>query len=207
LPLHQQVGRAWGANAAECELIRAALVLLAEHELNSSAFTVRCVASTGADLGPALSAGLAALSGPKHGGSIQSVKAMLDAALDAPFPVEFIANYFPVDGSTPNGYTHRLYPQGDPRARYLLERLSRMSFAVPNAAAVVTLCIEEGERRGKLPNLDLALSAMQLAFGWPNSAAVILFALARSAGWIAHAAEQAAAETLIRPRARYVGRF
>jgi citrate synthase len=207
MPLHQQVGQAWSANPAECELIRRALVILAEHELNSSAFTVRCVASTGADLPAALSAGLAALSGPKHGGSIQTVKAMLDAALVAPDPAQIVANHFPQDGSTPNGYMHRLYPQGDPRARYLLERLSAMPFAIPNAAAIIALSVEEGGRRSMSPNLDLALSSMQLAFGWPDSAAVILFALARSAGWIAHAAEQAAEDTLIRPRARYVGRF
>jgi citrate synthase len=71
----------------------------------------------------------------------------------------------------------------------------------------MAICVEEGTRRGKPPNAYFALAALQFAFGWPDSAAVTLFALARSAGWIAHAAEQAAEETLIRPRARYVGRF
>jgi len=207
LPLHRQVGAAWGARPAECELIRAALVLLAEHELNSSTFTVRCVASTGADLAAVLSAGLAALSGPRHGGSIQSVKAMLDAAMAAPDPAGIVARHFPAGGATPNGYMHPLYPEGCPRARYLLDALSSMDFVVPEAAPIIAVCIEEGRRRGMTPNLDLALSAMQLAFGWPAPAAVILFALARSAGWIAHAAEQAAGESAIRPRARYVGRF
>lgn len=207
LPLHLQVGRAWGADADQCDLIRAALVLLAEHELNASAFTVRCVASTGADLAAALGAGLAALSGPRHGGSIQSVKALLDAAMAAPSPVDVVAGHFPADGSTPNGYRPTLYPQGCPRARYLLERLARTRFAVPQAAAIIALCVEEGARRGMRPDLDLALSAMQLAFGWPDRSPLTLFALARSAGWIAHAAEQAASASLIRPRARYVGRF
>jgi citrate synthase len=207
LPLHLQVGRAWGANAAQCELIRAALVLLADHELNASTFTVRCVASTGAGLAATLSAGLAALSGPRHGGGSASVKMLLDAVLAAPSPADVVASYFPADGSAPEGYLHPLYPEGDPRSAYLLERLLRMNFAVPNAAAIITICVEAGKRRGKLPNADFALAALQFAFGWPDSAAVILFALARSAGWIAHAAEQAANETLIRPRARYVGRF
>jgi citrate synthase len=207
LPLHEQVGRAWGADRAECEMIRSALVLLAEHELNSSTFAVRCVASTGADLPAALSAGLAALSGTRHGGSIQSVKALLDTALAASSPADVVAGYFPVDGSTPNGYAHPLYPNGCPRARYLLDRLSEISFAVPGAAAIIGVCVEEGKRRGELPNLDLALAAMQQAFGWPDLAPLMLFALARSAGWIAHAAEQAAEATPIRPRARYVGSF
>jgi citrate synthase len=207
LPLHAQVGRAWGADAVQSELIRAALVLLADHELNASAFTVRCVASTGAGLAATLSAGLAALSGPRHGGGSPSVKMLLDAALAAPSPMDVAANYFPTDDAAPEGYDHPLYPEGDPRAAYLLERLSRIPFTVPNAAAIMTICVEAGKRRGKLPNADFALAALQFAFGWPDSAAVVLFALGRSAGWIAHAGEQAANETLIRPRARYVGRF
>ncbi|WP_296944123.1 citrate synthase family protein [uncultured Massilia sp.] len=207
LPLHQQIGRAWDATPAECDLIRAALVILAEHELNASTFTVRCAASTGASLAATLGAGLAALSGPKHGGSIQSVKAMLDTALAAPSPAQVVAGHFPADGSAPNGYTHPLYPDGDPRASFLLERLSPLSSTVPEASAIIALGIDEGARRGMSPNLDLALSAMQLVFGWPDAAPLILFALARSAGWIAHAAEQIAEDALIRPRARYVGRF
>lgn len=207
LPLHKQVGLAWGAGPAECDLIRAALVLLAEHELNSSTFTVRCVASTGADLTMALSAGLAALSGPKHGGSIQSTKALLDAALAASSPAAIVAGHFQADGGTPNGYAHPLYPNGCPRAHYLLDRLSRTAFDAPGAANIVRMCVEEGARRGVRPNLDLALSAMQQAFGWPDLAPLMLFALARSAGWIAHAAEQAADAEPIRPRARYVGSF
>jgi citrate synthase len=207
LPLHEQVGRAWGAGPAECDMIRAALVLLAEHELNSSTFTVRCVASTGAGLSMALSAGLAALSGPRHGGSIQSVKALLDAALSASSPAGIVAGWFPGDGRAPNGFAHPLYPHGCPRARYLLERLSHMAFDVPAMADIVGVCVEEGGRRGLYPNLDLALSAMQHAFGWPDLAPLMLFALARSAGWIAHAAEQAVEADPIRPRARYVGSF
>lgn len=206
-PLHLQVGEAWGATPAQCDLIRSALVILAEHELNASTFTVRCAASTGASLPAALCAGLAALSGPKHGGSIQSVKAMLDAALAASSPTQVVAGHFPADGCTPNGYMHRLYPNGDPRARFLLERLARLPFAVPGADTIIALGVEEGAKRGLSPNLDLALSAMQLAFGWPEHAALILFALARSAGWIAHAAEQMGTDALIRPRARYIGSF
>jgi citrate synthase len=207
LPLHEQLGRAWGADPVQCELIRAALVLLADHELNASAFAVRCVASTGADLAATLCAGLAAFSGPRHGGGSPSVKTMLDSALAAPSPMEVVVNHFVANGPAPMGYGHRLYPKGDPRAAYLLERLSRAPLAAPDRAGVMAICVEEGTRRGKPPNAYFALAALQFAFGWPDSAAVTLFALARSAGWIAHAAEQAAEETLIRPRARYVGRF
>jgi citrate synthase len=158
-------------------------------------------------LSVALSAGLAALSGPRHGGSIQSVKALLDAAICASSPADIVAAHFSGDGGTPNGYAHPLYPSGCPRAHYLLDRLARIAPDAPEAAAIVGMCVEEGRLRGVRPNLDLALSAMQQAFGWPPLAPLMLFALARSAGWIAHAAEQAAESEPIRPRARYVGSF
>lgn len=207
LPLHEQLAREWGITAVQAELIRSALVLLADHELNASTFAVRCVASTGASLPATLSTGLAALSGPRHGGGSASVKQLLDSMRAAPRLGRTAAGYFSEDGSAPMGFRHRLYPDGDPRAAYLLNRLSTIPVEAKNAAEVIGDCIEEGKRRGYLPNADFALAAMQFAFGLPDSAALTLFALARSAGWIAHAAEQVAADTLIRPRSRYVGRL
>lgn len=204
-PLHEQVGRAWGADAVQCDLIRAALVLLADHELNASAFTVRCVASTGAGLGAVLSAGLAALSGPRHGGGSASATRLFETAAAAPSPGAAVDAWFAADGAGPGGLGHPLYPDGDPRAAHVLARLARTAPA--QAAALIALCTAAGARRGMRPNMDFALAALQYAFGWPPSAAHTLFALARSAGWIAHAAEQAADPALIRPRARYVGRF
>lgn len=204
-PLHDQVGRAWGADAVQCDLIRAALVLLADHELNASAFTVRCVAATGASLGAVLGAGLAALSGPRHGGGSASVTRLFGTAAGAPSPGAAVDAWFAADGAARDGFGHPLYPDGDPRAAHVLARLART--APPQAASLIALCTAAGVRRGMLPNMDFALAALQYAFGWPPSAAVTLFALARSAGWIAHAAEQAADPALIRPRARYVGRF
>jgi citrate synthase len=67
-PIHRQIADAWGVGTAGADILRAAFVLLADHELNASTFTVRVVASTGASLASALSAGLGALSGPLHGG-------------------------------------------------------------------------------------------------------------------------------------------
>lgn len=209
LPLHLQLANAWNADAEQAELLRAALVLLADHELNASTFAVRCVASTGASLPAALGAGLAALSGDKHGGGSAAARRMLSQALAAPGASDArasIGKYYAAIAPEFAGFGHPLYPHGDPRAAYLLERLSALSHEHPQLRAILAVCVTAGALLDTRPNADLALAAMELAFGWPEGAGMSVFALARSAGWIAHAAEQAASAALIRPRARYVGR-
>ena len=206
LPLHRQLAQAWNADVGQTELLRAALVLLADHELNASTFAVRCVASTGASLPAALGAGLAALSGDKHGGGSAAARRMLTQALAAPDNRDASGAFYTTIAPEFAGFGHPLYPQGDPRAAYLLERLSAMTHEHPQLRAILSVCATAGELLDARPNADLALAAMELAFGWPEGAGMTVFALARSAGWIAHAAEQAASAALIRPRARYIGR-
>ncbi|MGX9697675.1 citrate synthase family protein [Janthinobacterium lividum] len=209
LPLHQQLANAWNADAEQAELLRTALVLLADHELNASTFAVRCIASTGASLPAALGAGLAALSGDKHGGGSAAARRMLTQALATPDARDAriaIDTYYAAIAPEFAGFGHPLYPHGDPRAAYLLERLSALSHEHPQLRAILAVCATAGELLDTKPNADLALAAMELAFRWPEGAGMSVFALARSAGWIAHAAEQAASAALIRPRARYVGR-
>ena len=206
LPLHQQLAQAWQADADQTELLRAALVLLADHELNASTFAVRCVASTGASPPAALGAGLAALSGDRHGGGSAAARCMLAQALAAPDAGDAIGAFYKTIAPECAGFGHPLYPQGDPRAAYLLDRLSALSHRSPQLAAILSVCATAGELLDARPNADLALAAMELAFGWPEGAALSVFALARSAGWIAHANEQAVSAALIRPRARYIGR-
>ena len=206
LPLHQQLAQAWQADADQTELLRAALVLLADHELNASTFAVRCIASTGASLPAALGAGLAALSGDRHGGGSAAARCMLAQALAAPDARDAIGAFYKTIAPEFAGFGHPLYLQGDPRAAYLLDRLSALSHKSPQLGAILSICATAGELLDAKPNADLALAAMELAFGWPEGAALSVFALARSAGWIAHAAEQAASAALIRPRARYIGR-
>lgn len=206
LPLHQQLAQAWQADAEQAELLRAALVLLADHELNASTFAVRCVASTGASLPAALMAGLAALSGDKHGGGSAAAHRMLTQALAAPDAREAISAFYKTIAPAFAGFGHPLYRLGDPRAAFLLDRLSALSHGYPQLRAILGICSAAGQLLDARPNADLALVAMELAFDWPEGAALSVFALARSAGWIAHANEQAASAALIRPRARYIGR-
>ncbi len=96
------------------------------------------------------------------------------------------------------GFGHPLYPAGDPRATALLQPL-----ALPPELGQIRDAVEElvGER----PNIDFALAALTTIYRLPREAPLVLFALARSVGWLAHALEQATRGRLIRPRARYVG--
>jgi citrate synthase len=205
LPLHQQLAQAWGLAEPAGAIIRAALVLLADHELNASTFSVRCVASTDAELPLVLSAGLAALAGPAHGGGCALARASFSAALAAAPSGAAVQC-----GAEGAGFGHPLYPAGDPRASYLLARLAQPNQAVASAdaqrwARVAEVTQALGQAAGLAPNADGALAAIELALELPTGAGLLIFALARSAGWIAHAIEQRSEGQMIRPRARYVG--
>jgi len=210
LPFHQKLAQAWQLNAEQADLLRAALVVSADHELNVSTFTVRCVASAGAHMGMVLVAGLAALSGPKHGGESLRVGQMLREALAS--PQEDITSSLSTrlnnhDAShhfSPRlpGFGHPLYPEGDPRGGILMAMLDRKKHAALFAVAEVA-----EDLTGQKLNIDYGLVALEIACQLPPGAAQILFALGRTAGWIAHAMEQVETGQLIRPRARYIGKF
>lgn len=213
-PLHRQLRVAFGLPAAGDDLLRRALVLCADHELNASSFTVRCVAATGADLGACLTAGLAALSGPRHGGMTARVEALwprVQAATPRSALKRWLQNEIErrlqrrrarglgrIAGDLIPGFGHPLYPDGDPRAAALLALLPPDPKRERFSELVLELC-------GQQPALDFALVALRHHLGADEALPFAIFALARSAGWIAHAIEQQQAGTLIRPRARYVG--
>ncbi|MBJ6124203.1 citrate synthase family protein [Microvirga splendida] len=218
-PLHRHLAQAWAVPPQAAEAIRRALVLCADHELSSSAFAVRVTASTGASLRNAVIAGLAALSGPYHGGMTERVRAFLNAPTTMP----------------PPGFRHRLYPDGDPRARALLENVPLLASDATTLRALADA--SGGSHRASDPkvestfgthpmlnslssasfsaenrdhfsarcaSIDVALVMMERAYGLPVGAAFTLFAIGRTAGWLAHAIEQRGQMALIRPRARYV---
>jgi citrate synthase len=214
LPFHRQLAAAWQLDDATANLLRAALVLCADHELNVSTFTVRCVASTGANLGMVLCAGLAALSGPKHGGESVRVGQFLGRGLACPatdragFCAKYLQNHDTREGfsATLPGFGHPLYPHGDPRAMVLMAMLAQQP-ALPQHPALLEFAKAGAAVCGQAINIDFALVALEIAAGLPIGAAQILFALGRAAGWLAHALEQVETGSLIRPRARYVGKF
>ncbi len=117
-PIHAQLAASWGGGPAAAKLIRAALVLCADHELNASTFTVRCVASTRVTPYGAVMAGLAALQGPRHGGQTARVAALFDEVARADSPAAAVAARLRRGERLP-GFGHTLYPEGDPRCTAL----------------------------------------------------------------------------------------
>jgi citrate synthase len=193
--LHDRFARGWKVPAA-ADPIRRTLVLLADHELNASTFAARIAASTGASLAAAMLSGLATLTGPLHGAAAAGIAALVASADKAGAPAAIRA--WLGQGRPLPGFGHPLYSEGDSRARALLTQFALLPAFAEIAAAGRALSGEE-------PNIDFALAALAETFRLPPSAPLALFAVARSVGWFAHAMEQAALGTLIRPRARYVG--
>jgi citrate synthase len=212
-PLHRQLATAWGIrNRQQTGVLRAALVACADHELNASTFTVRCITSTGTHLFGAVVGGLAALSGPRHGGESIRAAAMLDEAARAPDLDRYLATRLNpgedgIYGAVLSGFGHPLYPNGDPRARVLLDLLTECAPARSPIAEVHALARSVRETTGTEPNLDYALASVERVLSLPAGAAFTLFAVGRVVGWIAHAMEQTADGRLIRPRARYIGEY
>jgi citrate synthase len=177
-----------------------ALVLLADHELNASSFTARIAASTGADPYACVAAALATVSGPLHGSASEQVAAFADA-VGSPEGARAQVRALRRRGELPPGFGHPLYPAGDPRAPPLLEAAARRA---TNRRARTVLAIVDATTDAA-PNCDAGLAALTAALGAPPAAGTGLFAVARAAGWLAHALEQRATGHLLRPRARYTG--
>jgi citrate synthase len=204
LPVHEQLARAWRVPPEQASLLRAALVLSADHEFNASAFAARVVASTGANLYGAVTAGLAAINGPRHGGLTRRVASLFDDLRQVDDLGSELGRRVRDRIFIP-GFGHPLYPDGDIRAATLFALLREtvphsveLGFAERLATAAERLI-------DRKPNVDFATVVVERALGLPKQSALALFLLGRTVGWIAHALEQAAHGALIRPRARYTG--
>jgi citrate synthase len=202
-PVDAVLAAAWGSGSAEDRaLLRAALILCADHELNVSAFTARCAASAGASPYNLVIAGLAALQGTRHGGESEAADAFLGEALAAADPGALIAQRLK-RGERIAGFGHPLYPAGDPRAGVLLDMLAAQRR--PEVSEARRIAAAAAEMIERPPNIDFALGVLRRSLKLPEGAAIGLFALGRMIGWLAHGMEQYASRRLIRPRARYVG--
>ncbi|HET6813915.1 MAG TPA: citrate/2-methylcitrate synthase, partial [Actinomycetota bacterium] len=182
----------------------AALVLLADHELAASTVAARVAASVRADPYAVVSAGLAVVSGTLHGGASLGIEVLLDE-IDRADQAATAVGARLRRGERLRGFGHRLYPDGDPRAAALLDRLRTAAGGSPRLQVVESL-LDAAARRGLPdPNVDLALAALAHVAGMTRGAAEAIFATARTAGWIAHALEEYERNIPIRPRALYTG--
>ena len=200
--VHCQLAAAWGVDAAGADLVRRCLVLLADHELNASTFVARCVASTGATPYAVVSGALAALSGRRHGGASARAEALCRELAGGGDAMAVMAARLARDEDLP-GMGQPLYPDGDPRGGAIL---AAARAAVPARANWIEGVTHAAIRlSGKHPNVDFGLGMTAAALDLPAGAALAMFLVARSVGWIAHAMEQYESGVLIRPRARYIG--
>ncbi|HEY2958047.1 MAG TPA: citrate/2-methylcitrate synthase [Actinomycetota bacterium] len=198
------------------EVLDAALVLAADHELAASAMAARVAASVQADPYAVVGAGLGAVSGALHGGVSLAVETLL-AEIGTPERATRVIGDRLRWGEQVPGLGHSLYPAGDPRAACLLDLLRGAAAAQGRAAAprstdaarrlgVVEAVADAARRRGlPAPNVDFALAALAFVAGMTRGAAETVFAVARTAGWLAHALEEYERRTPIRPRAVYTG--
>ena len=198
----EKVGSETARSEMARQLIDAALILCADHELNVSTFTARCVASAGSPIASVVAAGLAALQGPEHGGHTRRMEALLREAGRPEELADVVADRLRRGDPVP-GYGQKLYPQGDPRYLELSGRLRELGGEV----AAWADAIDEAGREivQDSPTVDAALVLTARGLDLPRDAALCLFALGRTVGWVGHALEQYAAGQLIRPRADYVG--
>jgi citrate synthase len=188
--------------AGDCRVLNAALILLADHDIAASTLAARIAASTRAHPYAVVSAGLAALDGPLHGAASGLAYALLKDAMDNRDPVATIAARLRADGLIP-GFGHALYPDGDPRAATLLDLLGDG----PARDTATRLARAVRDRSGTRPNVDFALAALCLHHGMPADAGEAIFAVARTAGWLAHALEEYADRpSRFRPVGQYAGR-
>jgi citrate synthase len=204
MPIEEGLARAWGVARTDAGVLRCALVLCADHELNVSAFAARTVASAGSHPYAVVAAGLAALEGPRHGGAGARVEAMLES-LRRTRSLKTAVSERLRRGESVDGFGHPLYRHGDPRAAALLDALRRAHPRARELAFLLDAARALGAATREHPNLDFGLAAVARVLQLPPGAPLMLFAIGRSVGWIGHAIEQYATGQLIRPRARYTG--
>lgn len=204
-PIARRLQRQWVPHTpSAARLIDAALILCADHELNVSAFAARCVASAGATPYDVVLAGLSALQGVKHGGQTERAERLLREVGVPQQAYSTVAGRLRCGEDIP-GFGQKLYPEGDPRGAALLAWLLTSAPAAPGAALAQATAEAAAALTGERPTIDFALAALAATLGMPSGAALAIFALGRTIGWIAHAIEEYGRDSLIRPRARYVG--
>ncbi|MFH8885959.1 citrate synthase [Streptomyces californicus] len=193
------------ADAPSQAVLDAALALLIDHDLAASTLAARVAASARAHPYAVVSAGLGVLEGPLHGAASGLAHRMLQEAVDRGSAVPVVADHLRTGRRVP-GLGHRLYRGEDPRATLLFALLARVPQAAGALAAAREVVATTARHTPLHANIDLALAVLSISAGMPAEAGETVFAVARTAGWIAHAREEYEERPLrIRPSGQYTG--
>ncbi|ADU31462.1 citrate synthase [Evansella cellulosilytica] len=184
-----------------------ALVLHADHELNASTFTARVCVATLSDMYSGITSAIGALKGPLHGGANERVMKMLSEIGDVSNAESYIKDALSRKVKI-MGFGHRVYKNGDPRAKHLKE-MSRQLTHITGETKWYEMSIKIDEivsgEKGLLPNVDFYSASVYHSLGIEHDLFTPIFAVSRVSGWIAHILEQYDNNRLIRPRAEYTG--
>jgi citrate synthase len=185
------------------------LISTIDHGLNASTFTARVVTSTGADVAAAVVAGIAALSGPLHGGAPSRALDTLDA-IGTPDRADAFIREAVVRGDRIMGFGHRVYKTLDPRSEMMRETAEELGdplvdFAEQVEQTVVRVLDELKPGRQLYTNVEFYAGVVMELCGIPRELFTPTFAVSRTVGWCAHLLEQASDNRIIRPSSRYVG--
>jgi citrate synthase len=191
----------------DAEVIDTTFVLYADHTMNASTFTARIVASTLADMFSAITAAIAALKGPLHGGANEESMKMLEEIGSPDRAEAYVADRLARHEKV-MGFGHAVYKTMDPRAK-ILKRLSKETGERHGDTRwyEISEAIERtvAEQKGLYPNVDFYAASVYHSLGIPTDLMTPIFALARMSGWTAHVREQYADNRVIRPSSEYVG--
>jgi citrate synthase len=201
-----------GGEPPDAEVARAVAqyqMLTIDHGFNASTFTARVITSTGADLAGAVTGGIAALSGPLHGGAPSRALDLLDAIGTPDNARRYLVDAV-TGGEKIMGFGHRVYKTDDPRSVFLRgvsERIgaAKVDFAKQVEQTVVDVLAELKPGRNLYANVEFYAGVVMEHCGLPRDLFSPTFASSRVIGWCANILEQAADNRIIRPSARYVG--
>ncbi|HLS09817.1 citrate synthase [Lentibacillus sp.] len=194
-------------NDVEEEAINKALILHADHELNASTFTARVCVATLSDIYSGITAAIGALKGPLHGGANERVMAMLTEIGEEENAISYIKDKI-ANKEKIMGMGHRVYKNGDPRAKYLKQMSKELTKTTGQPKWYnMSVKIEEfiKEEKGLPANVDFYSASVYHSLGIDHDLFTPIFATSRVSGWLAHILEQYDNNRLIRPRAEYVG--
>ncbi|AOZ93868.1 citrate/2-methylcitrate synthase [Paenibacillus crassostreae] len=184
-----------------------ALVLHADHELNASTFAARVTVATLSDMYSGVTSAIGALKGPLHGGANEAVMRMLEEIGD----IDHVEGYIQEKLNNREkimGFGHRVYKNGDPRAKYL-QKMSRELGEMKNNSELYNMSVKIEEmitgQKGLKPNVDFYSASVYTQLGIEGELFTPIFAISRTSGWTAHILEQWVDNRIIRPRAEYVG--